>query len=399
MEGLQIKQIRNLLIFSYNNVIFWKEKFENANFNPNVDFNKLEDIQKITTISKTELQMAFPKLCSVKNVSEKNSYLKSTSGSTGIPFKFHGDIGMLNRRLAIRNRFLDWYCGKPRQIIKIMKSNHPGLESEGILFSYTSPRELEQKKFDLYPLIASMPVILESLSSFLIHLAKLIKNDRINHNIKAVIAAAEPLSPEESKFIKQSLGCPVFRSYGTKENMTIAQECEFGNFHINSEWLYLEIVDERGYQLPHGHTGNIAITMFENKIMPFIRYLVGDQGKIIPGPCACGRTLPILTFKGRLKEIIILPNGKQSHFLEIGPAIWQFTDKIKQYQVVQETEDKIVFNIVSESEDFFKKDIKDKIIHDAKNILGKDTDISISILKEIPIGPDGKKRTFVSRLE
>lgn len=51
-----------------------------------------------------------------------------------------------------------------------------------------------------------------------------------------------------------------------------------GEWQVNSETLFVEILDENNQAVPNGTSGRIVITSFFNKAHPFIRYDLGDIG-------------------------------------------------------------------------------------------------------------------------
>jgi phenylacetate-CoA ligase len=70
--------------------------------------------------------------------------------------------------------------------------------------------------------------------------------------------------------------------------------------HIQSEVCLVEVVDQNGRPCQPGEVGEVAITTLHNFVMPLIRYATGDLARNLqgldgrPGPCACGRTLPLI---------------------------------------------------------------------------------------------------------
>ncbi len=385
IKKFQDLQFFYLLRFACSVIPFWQKKFGVINFLP--------------VLTRGELREAFP-LCTAATVFPDSFYKESTSGSTGEPVTFLGDFGMLNRRLSIRRRFLRWINKRPGKVVKIMAKDRRGLESEGILFSCQSPRELEEKRLALYPLISGAPVILEGVTSFLVHLARLVERENIATNIQGIITFGEHVTPPERELLEKVFRTSVFRYYASQEIGAIAQECEYHNgLHINSEWLRVEIVDEENQAVSLGTTGKVLITTFENKVMPFIRYEIGDRARFIRGACRCGRMLPRIEFEGRLKDTIVLPDGRESHFLEIGPAFWKFFDKIQHYQIVQESADSLYFYVVPRDQNFFTRSICQEIESGVLAILGVSMSVKVFTMDKVPYEQRGiKLRSFVSKI-
>lgn len=397
IRAFQDLQFFHLVRFSWNSIPFWKKKINTLNFKDEL-YHYIDPID-ISPLTRGELREAFP-LCTAATMFPEAFYKESTSGSTGEPITFFGDYGMLNKRLAVRRRFLRWINKKPGKVIKIMEKDRRGLESEGILFPCRSPRQLEEKRLSLYPLISATPIILEGVTSFLVHLARLIEAENIFTNIQGIITFGEHVTPPERELLERVFSAPVFRYYASQEIGAIAQECEYHDgLHINTEWLRVEIVDDEGRAVPTRTTGRVLITMFENKVMPFIRYEIGDRAKFIPDACRCGRTLPRIEFEGRLKDTIALPNGRESHFLEIGPAFWKFFDYIQNYQIVQETIDSLYFYVVPRDSNFFTKSICQEIENGVTAILDAPMSVKVFIAEKVPYEQKGiKLRSFVSKI-
>lgn len=64
--------------------------------------------------------------------------------------------------------------------------------------------------------------------------------------------------------------CKVASQYGCYEVNSIAYECPFHKLHVMTENVYVEIVEDN----------QICITSKHNRVMPFVRYKVGDRGRL-----------------------------------------------------------------------------------------------------------------------
>jgi phenylacetate-CoA ligase len=80
---------------------------------------------------------------------------------------------------------------------------------------------------------------------------------------------------------KKKKQTPIINEYGASELDLIAFQSRNtetkGEWEINSETLFVEILDDKGAVLPYGK-GRIVITSLFNKAHPFIRYDIGDIG-------------------------------------------------------------------------------------------------------------------------
>jgi len=68
-----------------------------------------------------------------------------------------------------------------------------------------------------------------------------------------------------------------------------------GGVHLLASEIYAEVIDpETGRPLPPGEEGELVVTPLGRLAMPVIRYRTGDRVRLAAGPCACGRTFPLL---------------------------------------------------------------------------------------------------------
>ena len=99
--------------------------------------------------------------------------------------------------------------------------------------------------------------------------------------------------------------------------------------------MLLEIVDEANRAVPSGSLGRVLVTTLENRLMPLVRYEIGDYAIASKEPCPCGRTLPrIERVVGRSVNLFRMDDGRLM-------SPWRVLDRIKGYpelgqiQVVQ----------------------------------------------------------------
>ena len=94
----------------------------------------------------------------------------------------------------------------------------------------------------------------------------------------SIVTGAEALYEAERKEIESAFHCPVFNTYGCREFMLIAAECEQqAGLHINADHLVVEIVGPAGQAVTDA-SGDVVITDLHNLAMPLVRYHNGDQG-------------------------------------------------------------------------------------------------------------------------
>jgi phenylacetate-CoA ligase len=171
--------------------------------------------------------------------------------------------------------------------------------------------------------------------------------------------------------------------------------------HLIPDIHYLEILDNNGKEVKPGEAGNIIVTLLTNYTMPLIRYKIGDIGILSEKNCQCGRELPLLEkVVGRISGRF---NNKFGDFISAGPfySLFYFQENIRQFQVIQETTESILINLVlieknklKEMDKFFKEN-NQKI----QKIMGHKITVKYNMVDEIEPSPSGKYMYAFSRIE
>ncbi|MGH9650354.1 MAG: phenylacetate--CoA ligase family protein [Terriglobales bacterium] len=147
--------------------------------------------------------------------------------------------------------------------------------------------------------------------------------------LREVRTISEVLTPEIRELCEQAWGVPVTDTYSSQEVGQIALQCPAGTlYHVQSEALVVEVLDEEGRPCGPGELGRVVITTLHNFAMPLVRYDIGDYAEI-GSPCACGRGLPVLArIAGRARNLLVLADGRRywprlgsRNFVEVAPVL------------------------------------------------------------------------------
>lgn len=264
----------------------------------------------------------------------------TTSGSTGTPFVFYRDGWENQESRAKFQRALNWMGWKPSDLIIRTFSSQKPMGCNEIVFNHDNPSELEKTRFELYRLMnCSQQIILYSFPSFIVPLARYWKRERPRAKIKSIFLVGEHLTAAARRYLETIFEANIYMGYACREMGIIAHECEQkSGMHIVSENLLLEVVDSGGNSQPHGLSGKILLSSFSNFAMPFIRYDIGDQGKVLKNPCVCGRTLPRIEIDGRQLAILPLSSKEFLYLVEVQRMIIEVaSDSIEEFQLYQPT--------------------------------------------------------------
>jgi len=213
----------------------------------------------------------------------------------------------------------------------------------------------------------------------------------------AVITGAEALTTPDRDQLNKAFGAPVFNTYGCREFMLLASECEHRDgLHISADHLVLETVDAEGRPVTSS-SGDVCVTDLHNYAMPFVRYLNGDRATYAERACQCGRGLPLLeTVDGRILDIIVTRDGHMVPGEFFVHTMLEFPD-IRQYQVVQVSPERLDIRIVPRT----KLSTDERALLKSRFVrrMGTDIDIAICEVDSIPKTASGKRRITVSHIQ
>jgi phenylacetate-CoA ligase len=214
---------------------------------------------------------------------------------------------------------------------------------------------------------------------------------------RAVITGAEALHEPERAILRQAFGAPVFNTYGGREFMLLAAECErHTGLHVSADHLILETVDEQGRAVV-GEPGRVLITDLHNYGMPFVRYANGDVAVIDPQRCECGRGLPLLKFvEGRVADVVRLPDGRRLTGLYFVHMLKDF-GAIRFYKITQHRRDALRIQIVPMHAN--TGGLIDEVRATLSAELGPSVELAIEVVDDIPLTGTGKRRIVETLVE
>lgn len=144
-------------------------------------------------------------------------------------------------------------------------------------------------------------------------------------------------------YIEDVFGCKIMDVYACVESgCAIAFQCREGRYHIHSDFIILEAIDDKGERVAVGERGKSCLTkLYHGKGTPIVRYSGLDDWIILSDEkCPCGIETPLIErIEGRISNNIVLPNGvvfPPGAFTFIADVLHELgTFKVKRYQIVQ----------------------------------------------------------------
>ena len=266
---------------------------------------------------------------------------KKTGGSTGSPFYYYVDKEHLSwfwgHIYFFWNRFSGYNPGDPFVTIagnslrtanrRLSENIYHKLQNNYFIKGDVIGEKLElsESKIRKAVLLYGYPSSIQNMLTIRPDLPDLFKN------LKAIYTTSEQLTPQTRKTIEAAFNKPVFDMYGANDGGVLTCECgEHNGYHINTLNCHVENMKNE-----HGMC-EILLTNLSSQSFPFIRYRVGDLGKVENEPCKCGLSWPrIVDLKGRTRDLIRLKSGGVIHGSYFNNIFYRFT-QIDGYRIVQQ---------------------------------------------------------------
>lgn len=190
-------------------------------------------------------------------------------------------------------------------------------------------------------------------TSAIVQFAKFLKRNNIVlkdvcPTLTVCIVTSEMLFDDDKKLLETQFNIPIVNEYGAAELGLIAFEDQDDNWIVNTNHLYVEILDNNNQPVPYGQPGKIVVTDLYNRAHPFIRYELGDLGQL-----STKSTLqrPILeSLIGRTSDFITLPSGKIAAgltFYYVTKTVMTKDANVKEFIVEQIKEDTFKIDYVA----------------------------------------------------
>ncbi len=361
-------------------------------------------------MQKSDLQRPLKQRLS-SSFTKSNSYVGKTSGSSGHPFIFAKDRFCHALTWA---EFIDRYHWIDINLNQSLQARFYGipLDFYGNMTERFKDRVSLRRRFNVFDL--SEKKMLEFLERFrksnfdyvngytsaIVLFAKYLENHQfilkeICPSLKVCIVTSEKLFDNDRALIERSFGVPVVNEYGASEVGLISFENSNKEWIVNSESLFIEILDENNRVLPFGEEGRIVITSLYNKAHPMIRYEIGDTGAL-SGSSTWKR--PILeNLTGRTNDVARLANGKVVPgltFYYVTKSIIEDAGSIKEFVIIQTEPDTFKIEYVSDKE--FTLLQHQKILAAIETFVGKDLKVNFERMDVLVRNKSGKLKQFTS---
>lgn len=404
LRALQWERLQRLLLHCERHVPWYRRRWRELGITA-ADIRGLEDYARLPVLTKADIR-AHAEEFRADGWHDRVLY-KATGGSTGEPLRFGYTRESNDRRTAVMWRGYGWAgarmgrrtlflwggaVGAPHPLKQLKERLYHAAFARRMLNSFHMTDANLGEYADAID--AYRPEVIVGYVGPLVRLAQwLLETGRRVARPVSVLGAAEALHGFQRTLIEQAFGCPAYNTYGCREVMLIASECEHRQgLHVNADHLVVELHGATG-----GRPGEVLLTDLSNYGMPLLRYANGDLASPGADACPCGRGLPLLSrVEGRVLDAIRTPDG---HLLpgEFFPHMLKDVPGLKRFQLVQRRLDRLELSLVCD--EAFDGSSLAYIRHEVAKVVGERVALECRIVDEIPLTPSGKLRVTVSALE
>lgn len=400
---------KSIIKFCYENIPFYKDYYDKHSFHPNL-LKTLEDWDLVPIVEKQHIReyqshFLFP------GIDEKNLINVTTGGSTGEPLKTFRD-----------KRF-------PEEILKWRMLKRWGfMPSDDMLMLWRIPYQKQRNKQFFYDKLIWWPTNrykfdVSALSD--INLQKIVKilkkkkppiiwgyvgaveqlalyleriDDCINYQPLVWVTAA-PISEIQKRLFERRLSNKVLNQYACSEVHWVAASIPNSDFLlVEDDYRHVDIVNTNDNIVEDGVEGDLLITDLVNKSFPLIKYRVGDRSKKVKNQLKKYPFTQIEPVKGRVTDVIQFSNGIKLSGEYLTTIFDDYTDFLKQFQIIQKNNFEIIIKIVPYPK--YKEQIKEilyPVIDNLKVKINFATEIQLKVVDELH-SDKGKIRFIKSEL-
>lgn len=388
------ERIQNLIAHAVKTTEFYKDYPEDA---------KLEDLP---IVNKETFRNHYDSFLSSEYKDAKDNRVMCTSGSTGTPLRMIQNKDKINHNTAggiFLGAAAGYYIGMKEAFIRVWVNNvrksKMRLLMENLIMMDSSHMDDDALEKMLQTIKKEKVKCMVGYSSALGELSRYIEAKKVNcseFSVKIIIPISETMPDTVRRKLEQQFGCKVRAWYSNEENGIMGlQNKKDSGYHIDTETYYYEILKmDSDEPAEPGELGRIVITDLFNYAFPIIRYDNGDTA-VAKRMEKNGRYKLYLTeLYGRRSDLIYDCDGKAVTPYIITNNLWDIKG-VKQYQFIQEDIKKYKICLNGNPDEINEEEILGRI----RPYLGKEADIQVEIVDEIPVLASGKRKYIENRCQ
>jgi phenylacetate-CoA ligase len=401
----QLEQLAVLLRHAHATVPHYKARWAGA-YDPAAPLS-YERLAQLPLLTRRDLQDHFAALRSANAPAAHGApEERRTSGSTGAPVRFLATPldGLFWSAFTLRDH--SWHRRDLGQTLAVIRRETEssdvanwGPATAGLVATGRAlGRSIQESAAShLDWLLEQNPGYFYSYPSLVAEMARLSIARRVRpRNLREVRTLAEALGPEVRALVRQAWDVPLTDVYSASETGYLALQCpDHEHYHVQSENVLLEVLDEAGTPCTPGQVGRVAVTPLHSFAMPLIRYDIGDYAEL-GEPCPCGRGLPVLKrILGRVRNMLVTADGGK-YWPIFGTRALMESAPLRQVQFVQKDFTTIEARIVAERP--LMPDQEARIRERVLSMLPTGLGLRFAYVDSLPRSASGKFEEFVSEV-
>jgi phenylacetate-CoA ligase len=392
LQQYQRQQFNAMVRFAIRNTDYYRHRYQGI-AGPDFAAAELPVLTKQAVVAERDAMVA-------GGLEQPGLKLGYTGGSTGKPLAFYYTDEKTEQMRAGMMRSYRWAGWRPGdRVLNFWGAQQdvrkPRTASDRLRRYAAAERTLGAYEFSEADLLnwarqvqTWKPTLLQGYASILAELAQFVRagNMRMPTGIKGVFTTAEVLHDWQRVVIESAFSCSVFNQYGSREVPNIGLQCAHGNFHVFSDLVKLE-------SLPVDGESRLLVTSLTNRVMPMIRYELGDLGRLQDGQCSCGSPFPLMALDVcRKNDLVVTPAGRKiypSYFVHLLDG----QRGIAQFQFVQTAPASIVLKL--RARPGIAGRVEQDLLPRIRTDLGADMTFHVETVDSIPRSRSGKHRSVI----
>jgi phenylacetate-CoA ligase len=407
LEELQFAGLREFMEHCFAHSPFYRELWRSRGLHPS-DIRSLRDIVHIPIVSKQDLRAHTQEFFTGK-ISRGMTTVHS-SGTTGSPVTVHFSAEDIGRRYAFLERCRRWAgvrIGQRRATFSGRNLLGAG-QARAPFWRYNWPgKQLLFSSYHLAP--ANLPAYVEALETFQpeiidgypssIHAvaSHILRSGRApNIRTKAILVSAETVLPHQRQTIEAAFQAKLYDQYASSEGAPFISECSQGRMHAHLDSGVVEILDAEGRPAAPGQAGEMVVSSFTTRVVPLLRFAIGDTA--IAGSrsdaCACGLPFPTIEgIEGRMDDVLCTPDRGMVGRLDT--VFKGLPSSIVEAQIVQTSPETVVLRLVPDRSCYLPEHAR-QLVRQMRSKLGQVVAIEVEEVHEIPRSANGKMRSVLN---
>jgi phenylacetate-CoA ligase len=385
MRALQDERLRETVDHVYENVDFYREKFDDAGVSPD-DVDGVEDLTKLPFTTKEDFRDEYPTGLFAVDTDDVVR-VHASSGTTGKP----KIVGYTRNDLDVWREVMQrGFRGAGLTAADTLQNAygyglftggfgfHDGATAMGMAVVPVGGGQTQRQVELMCDLDVDAICLTPSYALYLAETAEEMGHDPADLPVSTVLYGAEPCTEPMRREIEERLGATAVENYGLSEVIGpgVAVEClAQDGMHIWEDHFYPEVVDPNtGERVAEGEEGELVLTSLTQEALPVIRYRTGDLTTLDSEPCDCGRTAVRMdSVTGRADDLLIV-RGVNLYPSEVEDVVLEFDEVAPHYRIDLRREgnlDRLELTVeLAEEFEGSVSDLRERIGTRLSNVLG-----------------------------